>query len=472
MNNMAKKKTKAPEPEAQALELDYKTEAKPKGHADGIPVFCAHDAIVKVADLKQNPRNPNTHPEEQIQLLAGVIEATGWRGPITVSTRSGYIVRGHGRLMAAGAKGWTEVPIDYQEYASEAEEMADLIADNRIAELSEISNVKLAEAFAAVDTGEVPFELTGFTPEEYGDLVTALSENLKNEVSDPDQYIEPPEDPLTKLGDIWILGNHRVMCGDSRNAKHREQLLDGAQPAILCTDPPYCSGGHQESGKSTGSIGTVRKGQTGAPMIANDILSTRGYINLLKEAFAGITPLYAYVFTDWKMWLYLYDIMESSGFGIKSMLVWDKETPGMGMGWRSQHELIMFASRGKTQFDGHKGYSNVLRCTRSGNPLHPTQKPTELIEKLLDNTDWCEGVYDPFGGSGTTLMAAEAVNQKSYIMELTPAFTDTIVKRYVRATGKKSIRCIRDGIDLTPAELAPIFEETDEGELEQGGEWE
>lgn len=129
---------------------------------------------------------------------------------------------------------------------------------------------------------------------------------------------------------------------------------------------------------------------------------------------------------------YLFDLVEAAGFGVKSEIVWDKGTPGMGVGWRSQHELILFGAKAATHFDGHKGYGNVLSISRSGNELHPTQKPVELLEKLVDNTDFATGVYDPFGGSGTTLAACEAYGQPSYIMELTPAFTDVIVKRYIR----------------------------------------
>lgn len=132
-------------------------------------------------------------------------------------------------------------------------------------------------------------------------------------------------------------------------------------------------------------------------------------------------------------------------------------------GWRSQHELILFGAKAATHFDGHKGYGNVLSISRSGNELHPTQKPVELLEKLVDNTDFATGVYDPFGGSGTTLAACEAYGQPSYIMELTPAFTDVIVKRYIRITGKTNVRCVRQGRELPREEIAAIFEPDEEG---------
>lgn len=154
--------------------MDYKTEAQPKATAGGVPVFCAHDAIVAIEKLIPNPKNPNTHPDAQIQALGRIIRQTGWRAPITVSKRSGFIVKGHGRLAAAKLEGLTEVPVDYQNYTNEAEEYADLVADNRIAELAEIDNKLLADIFADIDTGEIPMELTGYTDKEVESLVTGL----------------------------------------------------------------------------------------------------------------------------------------------------------------------------------------------------------------------------------------------------------------------------------------------------------
>lgn len=437
-------------------ETDQK-DAKPKGYAGGIPVYCAFDKIVPISELKPNPLNPNKHPQEQIQALGRIIREGGWRKPITVSTRSGMITAGHGRLMAAQLEELKEAPVDYQEYASEAAEFADLTADNRIAELAETDTKLLADIFQHIDTGEIPFELSGYTEQEYEKIATALSEAVHNDLIDPDVVIDPPEEPVTKRGDIWILGGrHRVMCGDSTSDKDKAALMDGNSPQILLTDPPYCSGGYQEAGKSTGSIGTDRK--NGNPSIVNDTLSTRGYQALMRNALENITPLVAYIFTDWRMWINLFDVTEAAGFGVRNMLVWNKKTPGMGMGWRTQHELIMYGQRTEAKWDNHKGYGNVIEISRSGNELHPTQKPVELIELLLDNTEWLEGVYDPFAGSGTTLIAAESKGQQAFCMELTPGYTDTIVKRWIRATGSQNVKCIRNGKQLSRDEIAGIFE--------------
>lgn len=187
---MAKDK---PLPQAGPELAEYTTAAQPKAYADGVPVFCAHDAIIPLKDLRPNPKNPNQHPPEQIKLLASIIRATGWRAPITVSKRSGLVTKGHGRMMAAELGDMSEVPVDYQDYASEAEELADLTADNRIAELATTDNKLLAEVFADIDTGEIPFMLSGYTEEEYGNLVTALSEALHDDESEKEDGDTEPE---------------------------------------------------------------------------------------------------------------------------------------------------------------------------------------------------------------------------------------------------------------------------------------
>lgn len=150
---------------------------EPKGYAGKIPVYCAFDKVVNIEEVRPNPQNPNTHPPDQVELLAKVIERQGWRAPITVSTLSGFVVRGHGRLLAAQLLKLECVPIDYQHYSTQAEEIADLVADNKIAELSEIDNTQLAELLADVDFTGIDFELTGYTDDLAGVIVDALEDD-------------------------------------------------------------------------------------------------------------------------------------------------------------------------------------------------------------------------------------------------------------------------------------------------------
>lgn len=154
---------------------------KIKGKADGIPVYCCFDEIVSVKDLVPNPANPNTHPREQIKKLAFVIKNNGWRSPITVSTRSGMIVKGHGRLEAAKYLKVKEVPVDYQDYESDNAERADLLADNRIAELSSVENKKILDLLEQCDAGDIDIQITGYTDEDYKELASAFDEYEKKE---------------------------------------------------------------------------------------------------------------------------------------------------------------------------------------------------------------------------------------------------------------------------------------------------
>lgn len=167
-----------------------------KGEAGGIPVFCAFDKIVPVGEVKPNPKNPNQHPEEQIDLLAKIIRAQGWRAPVTVSTLSGLVVRGHGRLMAAIHAGLSHVPVDYQHYDSEEAETADLIADNRIAELAEIDNKMLAELFGGFNAEAIDVSLTGYTADDVADITAALQESV---MADIDEVKSKSEAALHKL---------------------------------------------------------------------------------------------------------------------------------------------------------------------------------------------------------------------------------------------------------------------------------
>jgi hypothetical protein len=184
------------------------TRAAETVEASGIPVYCAHDEVVDIDALVPNPRNPNRHSEEQIRLLAKIIKHQGWRAPITVSNRSGFIVRGHGRLFAAKLLAVECVPIDRQDYASEAEEWADLVADNRLSELNEMDPVSLKELLQELDSGMLAalgadMELTGYTDAAVADLMSQFqSEEELQEVETP----EPPEHPVTKAGDVWELG--------------------------------------------------------------------------------------------------------------------------------------------------------------------------------------------------------------------------------------------------------------------------
>lgn len=213
-------------------------------------------------------------------------------------------------------------------------------------------------------------------------------------------------------------GSVTIYHGDAREILPE---IDGVD--VIVTDPPYSSGGFQEAGKSAGSIGT-RSNET----IQYDNLSTRGYERLMREVLRYCNQAdEVYVFTDWRMWVYTYDALESAGWRVRNMLVWDKMQMGMGMPWRNQHELIAFGKRSPGRIiDGKLG--NVLRFSRSGNGHHPTEKPDVLLRTIIANSDG-QTVLDPFMGSGSTLRAAKDAGRYAIGIEIEERYCEIAAKR-------------------------------------------
>jgi hypothetical protein len=246
---------------------------------------------------------------------------------------------------------------------TEDEARAIVAADNRLPELATYDQTRLAALTGGLSADDLA--ATGWTAAALADAL-AVPPPPPRPRGDRDAMPDVPP-PTTRLGEVWVCGAHRVMCGDGTQPEDVTRLLGGVSPVAMITDPPYCSGGFQEAGRAAGSIGTERADGI-MPKIANDTLSTRGYMALMKATLGLSRCSVAYVFTDWRMWVNLFDVAESSGFGVRNMIVWNKDAPGMGVGWRSQHELVMFASRAGVAFDPHKAQGNVrpVRRVRDG----------------------------------------------------------------------------------------------------------
>ncbi len=382
--------------------------------------------------LKPDPKNVNTHPPEQLARLAASIAEHGFTGPILLDEND--VVRvGNGRLQVALNDATAEVPTITKKGLTPAQWRRLAIADNQIPR-GAIWNQELLRA----ELGELHHDGTdlstlGFDIGELGELGVAgfVQEVHADRVKDAPTL---PPNPVSKTGDLWVLGNHRLICGDSTQDAVRERLFAGAKIDMVLTDPPYCSGGFQEAGKSSGSVGT-----RGDETVANDSLSTRGYMALMKAVIPPIGAGVVYAFTDWRMWINLFDIIESSGYGVRNMIVWDKQTPGMGAGWRHQHELVMLGIRVKSPFNPKKAQGNVIPCKRTGNNHHATEKPVELLEKIANVTDLAKTVCDPFNGSGSTLLACERSKRQCFSIELTPGYTDVTILRWQELTGQKAV---------------------------------
>lgn len=401
--------------------------------------------LVPLDDLQPYDRNARAHPPEQVEQIKDLIREFGFTNPILADLDDGgTIAAGHGRRLALLSlfedgetvklpngrdlpEGFAPV-IDCSGWSIE-QRRAYTLADNKVGEnggwLDEILAVELS---SLLDEAPEVKRFTGFTDKEIRKLTAALTGGLGGQAAN--DAPPAPDAPVSRVGDVWQLGPHRVMCGSSSETRGNE-FLSGVD--LVLTDPPYCSGGFQESDRFIGSVGTNRDHKA----IANDRLSTRGYQALMRSAVYQIDAPFFYVFTDWRMWSSLFDISESAGASVRSMIVWNKGTPGMGVGWRAQHELVMWSARLKPEYNpGDSGKGNVITLPRQRNDLHTTQKPIEIIDELLDGAEWCKTVADPFLGSGTTLIACEKRGIPCRGIELDPAYVDVIVERWQGFTGK------------------------------------
>ena len=399
---------------------------------DGVSVFCAFDEIVEINKLKENPQNPNTHPSVQIDLLAQIIKKTGWRAPITVSNLSGFIVKGHGRLQAAKAAGFKHCPVEYQNFQDEEEEMAALLADNKLAELAEIDVEKLTEIFKDYEFEDL--SLTGYSQEEFDELVDVFEE--ADLIGDPDEVPEEVE-TRCKLGDIWQLGNHRLMCGDSTVITDVEKLMDGMKADLLLTDPPY---NVNYEGKTKDKL-----------KIENDKMNNDNFRQFLQDAFttANIVMKEGAVFYIWHADSEGYNFRGACfdiGWTVRQCLIWNKNTMVLGRQdyhWKHEPCLYGWKDGASHLWASDRKQTTVIDFNKpQRNGEHPTMKPVGLFDyQIQNNTKGGDIVLDLFGGSGTTLIACEQNKRIAYLMELDPHYCDVIITRWETLTGKKAVLC-------------------------------
>lgn len=397
---------------------------EPKAIAGDIPVYCSHDEIVDIMKVIPNPKNPNTHGERQIEILSQVIKAQGWRKPITVSKRSGFVVAGHGRLQAALKLQTDKVPVDYQDYATEAEEYADLVADNRIAELSEIDHEMLNSILEDIKSyDDFDFELTGYTDCELDSILgdmDGLDFGEDTEAVEDDYEVELPAEPKAKPGEIYQLGSHRLMCGDSTKIEDVEKLMDGVKADMVFTDPPYNVAFNGRSGEFD--------------VIKNDNLPENEFNEFIHDVtniIKTINPPIYYIWCNWKFYGVLQEKMN-----YKSCIVWAKNVFGMGKGYRHQHEFCLF--NGSID-EGINNETDLWEVKKDHNYVHPTQKPIELSFRALNNHKNAMNILDLFGGSGSTLIGCEQQKRNCFVMEIDPHYIDVIIDRWEKFTGEKAV---------------------------------
>ena len=371
----------------------------------------------KVTELIPYVKNSRTHSDEQVAQIAASIKEFGWTNPILVDGQNG-IIAGHGRLMAARKLGHKEVPTIELADLTETQKKAYIIADNRLAlnagwdnELLTIElNELLADGFA--------LEILGFDTKE---LAALLEPEVVEGLTDEDAVPEVPEEPKTRLGDIYQLGNHRLMCGDSSSQNDIDQLLDGDRPDMIFTDPPYNIDYQGVSDKRD--------------KIKNDKMEDSAFVDFLIQTLYGCETMY--VCCSWHYSHLFREAMEKIGRKPKAMIVWNKVNPAQHLDkYFKQHEIIYYYG----DYGGHKTLrGDIWTIKRQKNTVHPTMKPVELIEIALEDNKGKKIVFDMFGGSGSTMIACEKQSRNARLMELEPKYCDVIVKRWEDFTGKKAV---------------------------------
>ncbi|MDY3132353.1 MAG: DNA methyltransferase [Treponema sp.] len=377
----------------------------------------------KVNELIPYINNSRTHSEEQVNQIVASINEFGFTNPILIDEKDN-IIAGHGRLLASKKLKMEEVPCIVLKGLTEAQKKAYIIADNKMAlnagwdeELLKIELENLKEL-------DFDLELTGFNVDELDDI---LGTEEEKEVVEDDFEIEVPEEPKAKLGDIYQLGSHRLMCGDSTKEEDVAKLMNGVKADMVFTDPPY--------GANMGIIGDIGE-----------------EYKKIFEGFYNCIPCKdnIYICCDWRCIDSFCQTIKLK-HKIYNLIVWVKNLFGQGKLYHTKHEEIIFCGEGNYNKKNLNNDVNVWEADSVRNFAgsknakeavgHPTQKPIEICARAIKNSsNENENIYDGFGGSGSTLIACEQLNRKCYMMELDPHYVDVIIQRWENFTGKKAVK--------------------------------
>ena len=371
---------------------------------------------VNIKDLIPYINNSRKHSTEQIAQIAASIKEFGWTNPILVDGDKG-IIAGHGRLYAAMKLKMEQVPIIELSHLTPTQKKALIIADNKLALNADWDNELLTIELDELLADGFALEILGFNKDE---LDALLAPEVVEGLTDEDAVPELPEEPKTRLGDIYQLGRHRVMCGDSTSLSDVDTLMDGNKVDMVFTDPPYNVGFNGRSGKHH--------------VIKNDNLSDSDFENFITEVCNTIEAVDPKVYYIWCNWNF-YGILQGK-LDYKTCIVWAKNVFGMGNGYRHQHEFCLFNGKIDEEIKNESDLWNIKKDTKY---VHPTQKPVALSVRAFGNHVKLLNVLDLFGGSGSTLIGAEQTGRTAYLMELDPKYCDVIVKRWEDFTGKKAI---------------------------------
>ncbi len=376
-------------------------------------------------------RNPRTHSEAQVAEIAASIAEFGFNNPILVDTRSG-IIAGHGRLRAARKLQLGQVPVIVLDHLTELQKRAYILVDNKLAENAAWDEELLRCELAALEEEGFNLDLIGFDEQE---LARLLADQEGAGLTDEDTIPEVPECPISMRGDLWRLGDHKLLVGDATVRDEVERLMAGARADLIATDPPYnvdYEGYTEDRLTLQGDRMTAAEFQT--------FLST--VCHRYRQIVSPEASLYMCHASSWQR--EFQNALEEAGFEIRCQIIWAKNTFAWGFGrYKFQHEPIFYAhvAGQKDSWYGDKSQSTLwLENKPAANRIHPTAKPVELMERaLINSSKRGDLVVDLFGGSGSTLMACERQKRKARLMEIDPKYADCIVRRWQDYTGERAI---------------------------------
>lgn len=390
----------------------------------------------KVNDLIPYINNSRTHSEEQVNQIVASINEFGFTNPLLIDEKDNIIAR-HGRLLASKKLKMEEAPCIVLSGLTEAQKKAYVIADNKMALNAGWDDELLKLELENLKELDFNLELTGSNVDELEDIFQVEEEQ---EVVEDDFDAELPEEPKAKLGDIYQLGNHRLMCGDSTKIEDVEKLMNGNKADMVFTDPPY-------NANYSSRVDINRRKPWGG--ILNDKMNYDEFENFLIDLNSVLYSVLKenssiYECIDWKHYSQIENVFKEA-FNHKSTIIWNKNYFGLGTYYRTKYEMILFGCKGEklNVWNGNHDEMDVWDEDREkvNNYVHPTQKPLTIPARAIKNSSNInDNVLDLFGGSGSTLIACEQLNRNCYMMELDPKYIDVIIKRWEEFTGKKAIK--------------------------------
>lgn len=408
----------------------------------------------EITALKPYSRNARTHSKKQIKQIASSIERFGFTNPVLISD-AGEIIAGHGRVEAAKLLGRKTVPTIALSHLSEAERRAYVLADNKLALNAGWDREILAIEFQALIDLEFDVEITGFSLAEIDFTLDEASEASPDGPKCAEDAVpEASGAPVTRMGDIWQLGRHLLLCGDTRDTVAMDKLMDGERADLVFTDPPY----NVAIDGNVCGLGSVKHREFA---FASGEMSRVQFVSFLQETLGNIARVMrdgaiAYVCMDWRHISELTEAGETSFTELKNLVVWNKTNGGMGAFYRSKHELVFVFKQGtaphtnsfglgetgryRTNVWDYAGISSIGANRSDELAMHPTVKPVALIaDAIRDCSRRGEIVLDGFGGSGSTLIAAEKTGRRARLIEYDPLYCDTIIRRWQDYTGKHAV---------------------------------